>query len=102
VLQAGIELIDARSRQRRRVLAVAAAALTATRLPSAVSTSGHRRPGAHVLGAVHGDHGAAGGGAASDAAPGPARRRAGRARNRRGRARRGAVLRELQKFLFWR
>jgi ATP phosphoribosyltransferase regulatory subunit len=68
VLQAGIELIDAPEPDSdAEVLAVAAAALVATRLPEARLDIGHVAPARHVLGAVHGDHGTAGRGAASDA-----------------------------------
>jgi ATP phosphoribosyltransferase regulatory subunit len=59
LLQAGIELIDAPEPEGdAEVLAVAAAALAATRLPEARLDIGHVAPARHVLGAVHGGHGA--------------------------------------------
>jgi ATP phosphoribosyltransferase regulatory subunit len=82
VLQAGIELIDAPEPDSdAEVLAVAAAALAATRLPEARLDIGHVAPARHVLGAVHGDHGAAGCGAAGRGAAG--RGAAGRGAGRR-------------------
>ncbi|HEX3761323.1 MAG TPA: ATP phosphoribosyltransferase regulatory subunit [Kofleriaceae bacterium] len=59
VLQAGIELIDAPEPEcDAEVLAVAAAALSATRLPDVRLDIGHVAPARHVLGTVHGGHGA--------------------------------------------
>src|SRR5215475_15860088 len=71
LLQAGIELIDAPEPEGdAEVLAVAAAALAATRLPETRLDIGHVGPARHVLGAVHGGHGAAGHGAAGHGAAG--------------------------------
>jgi ATP phosphoribosyltransferase regulatory subunit len=67
VLQAGIELVDAPEPEGdAEVLAVAAAALTATRLPEARLDIGHVAPARHVLSQVEGGHGAVGRGAVRD------------------------------------
>jgi ATP phosphoribosyltransferase regulatory subunit len=64
VLQAGIELVDAPEPEGdAEVLAVAAAALSATRLPEARLDIGHVAPARHVLSQVEGGHGAVGRGA---------------------------------------
>jgi ATP phosphoribosyltransferase regulatory subunit len=59
LLQAGIELVDAPEPEGdAEVLAVAAAALVATRLPETRLDIGHVAPARHVLARVEGGHGA--------------------------------------------
>jgi ATP phosphoribosyltransferase regulatory subunit len=83
VLQAGIELVDAPEPEGdAEVLAVAAAALSATRLPEARLDIGHVAPARHVLSQVEGGHGAVGHGAVGRGAVGRGAVRDGDARAR--------------------